>query len=628
MKAEIGVIVSNMALYTMFLREKSIIKLPVQIELTSIDRCLDVAHNMIKDGIKVIVSRGAPLEHLREHDLCVPIIELSMICINNLKQFYEAISVSQHIAVVASKGFITYIKEICTYHHVDLFTYEVYNDADSEKGVFLAKEKGYQILFGGDHAVELATSFGMQGINTTADPEAIHHALRDAESIVHRQHWEQRMAARQELILDALQDAVIFFNASGSILYSNRAARQIVKNTEMVKSHFLHSEILRRYITEGSSIQSEVIPLFKKDYVVTLIPQFENGIVSGAIAIFQEMENLRQSATCINRTNQKLSIRYSIDSIISRSPIMDTFKKQILEYAGTPFPVCLVGESGTGKELVAQSIHMASAYADGPFVAVNCAKFQDNLLESELFGYTEGMFTGARRGGKPGIFEMVNNGTLFLDEVSEISLNTQIQLLRVLEENASVRLGSVTPIPLNVRIICAFNRDPRELIREGKMRSDFFYRISILCLAIPPLRERPGDIGMLAEHFAATLADKAGKSSVSFTRTALNLLEQYSFPGNVRELRSMVIKLIMLSRDGKIRSQDVQKMLAESTTRYIPSSPEVSNCSDNPSIQSVTDSLIRSTLAACNGNKQACALRLGISQTTLWRRLRRMATSR
>ena len=266
--------------------------------------------------------------------------------------------------------------------------------------------------------------------------------------------------------------------------------------------------------------------------------------------------------------------------------------------------------------MFAQSIHNYSPRANGPFVAVNCATLPTSLLESELFGYSEGAFTGAKRGGKLGLFELAHNGTLFLDEIGEIDLSIQARLLRVIEEKRVMRLGDDKIIPVNVRIIAATNKNLSHMVREGEFRKDLFFRLNILTLFLPPVRERKGDLQLLLEYFLETYSEKMGRNRPALSNEAVDLLQSYDWPGNVREVSNIAERLTVISNNAIIESQQVRELMQES----FDSMPlQRADCVQRH--QDAEWEKIQSALSQSKGNKSAAAALLGISRPTLYRKI-------
>ena len=269
--------------------------------------------------------------------------------------------------------------------------------------------------------------------------------------------------------------------------------------------------------------------------------------------------------------------------------------------------------------MFAQSIHNYSRRRGEAFVAVNCATIPANLLESELFGYVEGAFTGAKRGGKMGLFELAHKGTIFLDEIGETSLDMQARLLRVLEEHEIMRVGDDKVIPVDIRVIAASNRDLKKMVDEGSFRSDFYYRLDVLSLKLPPLRDCKENIETLIHNFTARYASENGRRPLEYTPEAMKLLVDYEWPGNVRELKNVVERLVVTCVDDRIDAGRVMDALHITALLPVKTAPSGEGTLDEAEMR-----LIKRTLAECGGNKTQAAKRLGISRPTLHRKLRIM----
>ena len=317
--------------------------------------------------------------------------------------------------------------------------------------------------------------------------------------------------------------------------------------------------------------------------------------------------------------HERLDKKYSFHGILGKSPALEKILEKIQLVGPSKATVLLNGETGTGKELVAQSIHQNSDCSRGPFVPVHCAALPANLLESELFGHEKGAFTGAteRRIGR---FESADGGTLFLDEIGEIDASTQVKLLRFLESKAIERLGSSKTIEIDTRLVCATNRDLQAMTRKGEFRDDLFYRLNVVSLDLPPLRERGDDVVILMDHFLALFAQENGFEKPTLTLDSLEVLKSYSWPGNIRELRNFCENLVVLKRGSEVTPYDLDPRFSLD----MEDGDDMSNPA--PSSLSVEENekrLLRNALVRANGNRTKAAELMGISRRTLHRKLAR-----
>ena len=310
--------------------------------------------------------------------------------------------------------------------------------------------------------------------------------------------------------------------------------------------------------------------------------------------------------------------KYGLENITGESPSMKAVFDVIRQVAPTQASILIQGASGTGKELVAHAIHRLSTRSKGPFVAVHCAALSSTLLESELFGHEKGAFTGTA-GQRKGRFEMANGGTLFLDEISEIDMATQVKLLRVLEERTFERVGGEETITVDIRIVAATNKDLHEYVRQGKFREDLFFRLNVVDILLPSLRERTGDIPLLADRFLKEYAARNGRTIKGFAPEALTLLTQYGWPGNVRELRNAIEKMVVLAGSEQLTTADVPANIRAAVMAGVDTPPmPVANSN---SLADAKKQKILSVLAKNKGNRTRAADELGISRRTLHRKL-------
>lgn len=366
----------------------------------------------------------------------------------------------------------------------------------------------------------------------------------------------------------SMREGILIIDTQTRIQFANRSYLEFLNKTETEIMNRPLREIrpgarLPEVLSTGSPILHA--PRMEENddvYFVNMYPIFTNGAITGGISVVTfirdaydfrtELETYeKRSRQLLQRVNKANSARYTFDSIVAVGENVQAVKAFAQKAAATDAPVLLASESGTGKELYAQAIHNASPRRGDVFVAINCANFNANTLESELFGYVEGAFTGAKRGGKMGLFEAANGGTLFLDEISEMDIGLQAKLLRVIQEGRFRPVGGVHEIETDVRVISASNADLQGYIEHNRFRRDLFYRLSTFQIRIPPLRERRGDIPVLAQTILSDLAVKL-KRRAEISPEALTCLMEHNWPGNVRELRNVLEASVYLSADGFI----------------------------------------------------------------------------
>jgi PAS domain S-box-containing protein len=362
--------------------------------------------------------------------------------------------------------------------------------------------------------------------------------------------WKSRNLL--EAVIDATEDAISVADENGNTIMVNSAYTRITGlppeavlnkpvTVDIAEGESMHLQILKTG-KPVRNVRMKVGPA-KKEVIVNVAPIFIDGTIHGSVGTIHDISEimaLTDELAKAKKLIRHLHARYTWGDIIGISPAMVAAKDQARRAAETPATVLLRGESGTGKELFAHAIHNASTRQKGQFVRVNCAALSENLLESELFGYVEGAFTGALKGGKKGLFEEANNGTIFLDEIGEISLSLQRKLLRVLQEREIVRVGSTVPLPVDVRVITATNINLEQKVKDGTFKGDLYYRLNVLPIAIPPLRTREEDVPRLVEHIIFRLNQEFGRQVMGMAPEAVAELMKYPWPGNVRELENVL----------------------------------------------------------------------------------------
>lgn len=431
-----------------------------------------------------------------------------------------------------------------------------------------------------------------------------------------------------EAILESISDGVFTVDLQWRISSFNRAAEEITgvarseaigrRCSEVFRSSMCGVDCaLRRTLENGRPVIGQSGYIIKADgrrtpiSVSTAVLRDETGRIIGGAETFRDLSE-------VEALRQELQGRFRVGDIVSRSPLMQRVFEVLPAVAASPSTVLILGETGTGKELIARTIHAQSPRRKGPFVAVNCAALPDTLLESELFGYKAGAFTGANK-NKPGRFALARGGTLLLDEIGEVSPALQIRLLRVLQDRQYEPLGATRSESADVRIITATHQDLAELTRQGRFREDLYYRINVVRVVLPPLRQRKEDIPLLVEQFIERFNHLQGKSLQGISGEALSLLMAHHWPGNVRELENVIERAFILCASGTIQ---IRHLPEELTSR------EAATAADGGSPQSTHDLIdaqaIRAALARTGDNRTAAARQLGIHKTTLFRRIKRL----
>ena len=362
----------------------------------------------------------------------------------------------------------------------------------------------------------------------------------------------KEMQSMLEAIFNATQDAISVCDEKGIVVMVNPAYTDLtgLKEEEIIGRHTLND------IVEGKSVHLEVLNTklpakrtrlrvgkFKREVISSAAPIIVDGTLKGSVGVLHDVtdiKSLTKELTEAKKIIRKLEAKYTFDDIIANDEKMIQVLEKAKKAGVTPVTVLLRGESGTGKELFAHSIHNLSERKYNQFVRVNCAAISESLLESELFGYEEGAFTGARKGGKTGLFEEAHGGTIFLDEIGEIPISTQVKLLRVLQEKEIMRVGGTKSIPIDVRVIAATNARLEDLMRKGKFREDLYYRLNVFPIEIPPLRERKADLYPLVMYLVKKFNLEYGRNVEEISEEALNHLKKYNWPGNVRELQNFI----------------------------------------------------------------------------------------
>lgn len=461
--------------------------------------------------------------------------------------------------------------------------------------------------------------------------------LRRMSELIASKLIESQSNSKLASMLESMPEGLLATDGDGRIFSCNFTCEVLLnrKREELVGLRIDRLFPKEDFFTPGGLLigQTRTKEIVSKDkrYFFTAVPI--PGI--GNMYLFQDMEEVAAKASQLAHTDSGTTF----ENILGQSQAITETKRRALQVSGTDSTVLITGESGTGKELFARSIHSASPRAAGPFISINCGAIPDTLLESELFGYEKGAFTGAATMGKPGKFEIANKGTIFLDEIGDMPLHLQVKLLHVLQNKTFERVGGVVPIKTDVRIIAATNKNLEEQIDKGEFREDLYFRLNVIPLAIPPLRERGGDIDLLLFSTLDRFNHLLGKQVSGFEPRAMEMLSGYDWPGNVRELENVVEYGVNMAQGGEILASNlpprIQKALEiKKSGLDVESNADVGigfGQTGGKTLKAQTDAVHRKIIAAClaqtgetlEGKRKAAEM-LGISESTLYRRLREL----
>ena len=438
-------------------------------------------------------------------------------------------------------------------------------------------------------------------------------------------------------LIDSMKVGVIVADHEGYIVYVNQTYAEFlgIDPESQIGVHASEMGVNSRLHIVARSGQAEInYPHELKDrgYLVQRIPIREDGrlIAVLGLVLFDSASTASKLAEKVSIMESKLdlyenellslrSTRYTIDSIVGVSSAIKALKRHVIKAAATALPVIITGESGTGKELMAHAIHHASSRRPFPFVRVNCAAIPRDLFESELFGYEKGAFTGARQKGKPGKFELANRGSMFLDEIGDLPLEMQPKLLRVLEEKEFERIGGNTIIKADFRLLAATNHDLEQMLKDRVFREDLFYRLNVVALPIPPLRERKEDILPIARHLLDQISQDAGIPELELSPEAEQVFLEYDWPGNVREMSNALERAVFFVENDIIRAADLPPYLYR---RGGHSAPSVEKPLKFVQDEAEVDA-IKSALKATGFNKSRAAKRLGIHRSLLYKKMKK-----
>jgi len=526
-----------------------------------------------EQGVEVLISRGGTAIAIKKKVTNLPIVEVQVSGYDLIRVLHQAQQETNRIAVVGFSPFTYGIEDLGDIMGLNLKVLtlkEEWHDRPHyiEKKLIEIKEQNYPWVVGDNISVKIAKHLGMNALLIRSGKETLAQAILEAERVAKVKKQEIEKTKRIESIISFAYDGIISIDQKGVIdtfnpraeeIFEKKAYKVIGKNIKEI----LPAMDLLKVIHKGYEEKDKMWTIGDKKIVANVIPIKINNEIVRVIATFHRISQIQKME---QRIREELYLKGHVaentfEDIIGQSPAITQAKEEAENYAQIGSPLLIYGETGTGKELFAQAIHNASPRKNNPFVAFNCAAIPENLLESELFGYVEGAFTGAKKEGKMGLFEQAHKGTIFLDEIGEISPDIQARLLRVLQERKVRRVGDDKLTPVDVRIIVSTNKDLYQLVEKKKFREDLYYRINVLNLNLPPIWERRKDVPLLVNFFIKKYRQRLKKAVGGISTEGIQILENYTWPGNVRQLENIVERLMVRTQEDYIRTSLVREII-------------------------------------------------------------------
>lgn len=576
--------------------------------ITIIDNIFNDAVRAARDlierqAVDVFISAGANAFYLKD-TLPIPVLGLKVEQADLIQAVLTARRISSRILLLTYERQETNVEMLGLFDDFEL-SHHTYSTAEHAKELFHnLRDQGFGVVIGSSYACDLAEQWGLDSV-LLYSRESCRNLIRKAIRHAGAAKRQQQQRALVQFLLEQSTNAQILTNREGAIVAWNTGASSLVPS--IARRRWLDGLVDAR-VLEADSISAEGLLLGERLCSLSKQP-FE---VEGERVGF--LYHLVPSPVALEKGDNR--------RLVYHSSRMADVQNQLLIYGATPSTVLIRGETGTGKELAARQVHEVSAHADGPFVAINCGAIPAELFESELFGYAEGAFTSAKSGGKSGLLESANGGTFFMDEINSLPLAQQAKLLRVLQEREVSPVGSRRSIPLDIKFVAAANVDLMEEVRAGRFREDLYYRISTFQVHIPPLRERQEDIPVLTEFLMRNESLRYGIEVAidELVKGVTPIFRRYRWPGNVRELENYVERLVV-----SLKLYGNWEVLVEALPRILPELYEQPPAEPRGGhLHNIEQEEIVKALQMFGGNKGQAAEYLGISQTTLWRRLKRL----
>lgn len=617
----------------------------LEIIVAHMEDAVRIAKKMASQDTEVVIARGTTADLLRHSGLPIPVVEMpisNVEIIESIKKAREASGMDDPlIGFLGFKNVIVSVKSFLEIMNIKMKLYEIHTTKDTQEQIFQAKRDRVDVLIGGVLSCNMIRAAGMKAVTLESSYESVAESYRQAKEMQRAVTIEKKKLEETNTIFNLVSDAILSIDENYRLTLMNQYAEIIFgREFKIMKGRPIHEifgqkeeNMIRKVMETGEEIMGSLVELQGRKYAIRIVPIVLAKRTAGAVVTLHEVNALQKMEAMVRKgLYQKGNVtQYTFEDIKGGSEEIYSAIDTAKNFARLQSNILIIGETGTGKELFAQSIHNASARRNGPFVAVNCGAIPANLMESELFGYVDGAFTGAKKGGKMGLFELAHSGTIFLDEISEMDMQGQVILLRALQEKQIRRVGGDSNIPIDVRIIAACNANLYERVKQNKFRKDLYYRLSVLVIKIPPLRERHGDITRLSNYFVEQYNRQFGKD-ITLSAAALRELENFGWDGNIRQLKNFCERITAISDDSNIEGSFIRQQLKNSFEFGPPEperEPEPSGAGPARREMVVikgklfTKAEFDELFEQYHGNREQIAGSLGISRTTLWKYLKR-----
>ena len=593
----------------------------------SFDEALAIARDRVARGsVDAFVSAGSNASLLRAGQQA-PVATIQLTGFDLLQALIRARRIAVRVGVVMYGHTLPELDAVKDLLNIEISQHAYQTPDDARQCFETLRSAGYGVIVGSSLVVELAEEAGLHGL-LAYSLASIRQGLDDALELARVARLEAGRYEQLHSVLHNLQEAVVAVDCQDRITAINPPMQQLLGGPALrLEGRSLQALepalSLRSTLDSGQQERAVALRFAQRDWVAHRTPIREHGQTVGAALTLYDARSIQDADTSLRRLQrrQQHSARHGFEGLTGTSAALQRTIASARRFAGTDLSVLITGETGVGKEVFAQAMHNHGERASRPFVAVNCASFPEALLESELFGHEEGAFTGARRGGKPGLIEAAHTGTLFLDEIGDMPLPLQTRLLRVLQEREIMRLGATAPIPIDVRVIAATHQPLAELIARQRFRQDLYYRLNTLRLHLPPLRERREDIAQLALPQVSACLRRLG-CALDASAALLPLLprlQAYDWPGNVRELENVAERIaVFLLQYSRIQDVDHDQLRHDCPELFMQP------CDDAGMQAPDHARRVHQAMQEAGGRRTEAARRLGVSRSTLWRWLAAM----